>query len=57
MSIRLIDLAPRTVHGMDCTIDIPLNVGGTRGVEVMPVWPKERLTEVGRDSAGTSQKA
>ena len=55
--VRRVDLASRTVHGMNCIIAIPLDVGGTCGVEVMPVWPKERLTEIGRDSEGTSQKA
>lgn len=54
VSIRLVDLAPRTVHGMNCTIAVPLDIGETCGVEVMPVWPKQRLTEVGRDSEGTS---
>ena len=52
--IRLADLAPQTVHGMDCVIAVTLDLGGTCGVKVTTVWPKERLTE---NSEGTSQKA
>ena len=55
--IRLVDLAPRTVHGTDCVIAVTLNLGGTCGVKVTPVWSKKRLKKVGGDSEGTSQKA
>lgn len=54
MPIRFVDLAPRTVHGMDCVLTVTLDLGGTCGAKVTPVWPKERLTE---NSEGTSQKA
>ena len=55
--IRLVDLASRTIHGMDCIIAVPFDLRGTCGLEAMPVWPKWRLAEVSRDSEGTSQKA
>jgi hypothetical protein len=36
---------------------VTLDIEGTCVVTVMPVWPKRRLAEAGRESEVTSQKA
>jgi hypothetical protein len=54
---RFSGLASRTMHGEARIFASSPDVGGTCVVKAMPAWPKWILTEFGRYSEGTSQKA